>query len=70
MQQVPAVFADDIAEVEADPIIGRSPAMQEVYKAVGRVGRLTFSGILAWWMARTYHLSQIPGAIRKLRAVS
>jgi NADH dehydrogenase len=39
------------------------------YKAVGRLGRLTVSGFLAWWMARTYHLSQIPGAFRKLRAV-
>ena len=39
------------------------------YKAVGRVGRLTFSGFLAWWMARTYHLSQIPGLFRKVRAV-
>ena len=28
-----------------------------------------FSGFLAWWLARTYHLSQIPGAFRKLRAV-
>jgi NADH dehydrogenase len=39
------------------------------YKAVGRLGRFTFSGFLAWWMARTYHLIQIPGAFRKLRAV-
>jgi NADH dehydrogenase len=39
------------------------------YKAVGRLGRFTFSGFLAWWLARTYHLSQIPGAVRKLRAV-
>ena len=39
------------------------------YKAVGRVGRFTFSGFLAWWMARTYHLSQIPGPFRKVRAV-
>jgi NADH:ubiquinone reductase (H+-translocating) len=39
------------------------------YKAVGRLGGRTFSGFLAWWMARTYHLSQIPGAMRKLRAV-
>ena len=39
------------------------------YKAVGRVGGRTFSGFPAWWMARTYHLSQIPGAFRKLRAV-
>jgi NADH dehydrogenase len=39
------------------------------YKAVGRLGRFTFSGFIAWWMARSYHLSQIPGAFRKLRAV-
>jgi len=39
------------------------------YKAVGRVGGRTFSGFLAWWMARSYHLSQIPGLFRKIRAV-
>jgi NADH:ubiquinone reductase (H+-translocating) len=39
------------------------------YKAVGRLGRFTFSGFLAWWLARSYHLSQIPGLFRKLRAV-
>jgi NADH:ubiquinone reductase (H+-translocating) len=39
------------------------------YKAVGRLGRFTFSGFIAWWMARSYHLSQIPGLFRKLRAV-
>ena len=39
------------------------------YKAVGRIGGRTFSGFLAWWMARSYHLSQIPGLFRKVRAV-
>jgi NADH dehydrogenase len=39
------------------------------YKAVGRVGGRTFSGFIAWWMARSYHLSQIPGLFRKVRAV-
>jgi NADH dehydrogenase len=39
------------------------------YKGVGRIGPRTFSGFAAWWMARTYHLSQIPGIFRKLRAV-
>ena len=39
------------------------------YKAVGRIGGRTFSGFIAWWMARTYHLSQIPGMFRKIRAV-
>jgi NADH dehydrogenase len=39
------------------------------YKAVGRVGGLTFRGFPAWWMARSYHMSQIPGVARKARAV-
>jgi NADH dehydrogenase len=39
------------------------------YKAVGKLGPLKFSGFPAWWMARTYHVSQIPGGVRKLRAV-
>jgi NADH:quinone reductase (non-electrogenic) len=39
------------------------------YKAVGRIGQRTFRGFPAWWLARTYHMSQIPGAARKARAV-
>jgi len=39
------------------------------YKAVGRIGGRTFRGFPAWWLARTYHMSQIPGAARKVRAV-
>jgi NADH dehydrogenase len=39
------------------------------YKAVGKIGDRTFRGFPAWWMARTYHMSQIPGAARKARAV-
>jgi NADH dehydrogenase len=39
------------------------------YKAVGRIGGFTFRGFPAWWMARTYHMSQIPGVARKVRAV-
>jgi NADH:quinone reductase (non-electrogenic) len=39
------------------------------YKAVGRIGGRTFRGFLAWWLARTYHMSQIPGFDRKVRAV-
>lgn len=38
------------------------------YKAVGRIGGRTFRGFPAWWMARTYHMSQIPGMARKVRA--
>lgn len=38
------------------------------YKAVAMTGRIKLRGPLAWWMARTYHLSQIPGFSRKLRA--
>ncbi len=39
------------------------------YKAVGRLGGRTFRGFPAWWLARTYHMSQIPGVARKVRAV-
>ncbi|UJA20034.1 NAD(P)/FAD-dependent oxidoreductase [Thermoleophilia bacterium SCSIO 60948] len=40
------------------------------YKAVGKLGEQTFSGFPAWWMARSYHMSQIPGFSRKARAVA
>jgi len=39
------------------------------YKAVGRIGDKTFRGFPAWWLARSYHMSQIPGPARKARAV-
>jgi len=39
------------------------------YKAVGRIGNRTFRGFPAWWLARSYHMSQIPGVARKARAV-
>src|SRR6478735_7224806 len=39
------------------------------YKAVGKIGNRTFRGFPAWWLARTYHMSQIPGSARKFRAV-
>ena len=39
------------------------------YKAVGKIGDRTFRGFKAWWMARSYHMSQIPGLPRKIRAV-
>lgn len=39
------------------------------YKAVGLIGNRKFRGFPAWWMARTYHMSQIPGVARKVRAV-
>ncbi|MEA3036382.1 MAG: hypothetical protein QOH04_2154, partial [Sphingomonadales bacterium] len=34
-----------------------------------RIGDRTFRGFPAWWLARSYHMSQIPGASRKARAV-
>jgi nitrogen regulation protein NR(I) len=39
MQSVPAVLAGEDAAGYADRIVGRSQAMQDVYKAVGRVAR-------------------------------
>jgi NADH dehydrogenase len=40
------------------------------YKAVGQLGNRRFSGFGAWWLARSYHMSQIPGLSRKIRAVA
>ncbi len=40
------------------------------YKAVGQLGQRRFHGFPAWWMARTYHMSQVPGIARKIRAVA
>ena len=44
------------------------------YKAVAMFGKAmggrTMSGFPAWWATRTYHVSQIPGFARKLRAVA
>ena len=37
MSRVPARFADEGDDPNADHIVGQSPAMQEVYKAIGRV---------------------------------
>ena len=37
-------------------------------RSAGSASR-TFRGFPAWWLARTYHMSQIPGAARKARAV-
>src|SRR5439155_8716004 len=31
------------------------------YKAVAKLGDRTLTGFPAWWLARTYHMSQIPG---------
>ena len=39
------------------------------YKAVGSLRNFRIKGFIAWWMARTYHLTQIPGLFRKVRAV-
>jgi NADH dehydrogenase len=40
------------------------------YQAVAKIGSRTFRGFPAWWLARTYHMSQIPGGMRKVRAVA
>src|SRR5579871_2077852 len=41
LRHVPAVFEEDrAANGSVDPIVGRSPAMQQVYKAIGRVAPL------------------------------
>jgi NADH:ubiquinone reductase (H+-translocating) len=39
-------------------------------RGVAQVGRFTFTGFLAWWMGRSYHLLMTPGLARKARVVS
>jgi NADH dehydrogenase len=39
------------------------------YKAVAQVMGVTLRGFPAWWLARSYHVTQIPGIARKVRAV-
>jgi NADH:ubiquinone reductase (H+-translocating) len=40
------------------------------HKAVGELAGRRFRGFPAWWMARSYHVSQVPGIARKIRAVA
>ena len=77
VRQGPAVAHNIAAELGVDdrPRNVRATAAASAfvnlgrYKAVGKIGRLKFRGFVAWWMARTYHMSQIPGLARKIRAV-
>jgi NADH dehydrogenase len=75
VRQGPVAARNIAAELgigRAEPFVYRSNASFANlgrYKAVGRVGERTFRGFPAWWMARTYHMSQIPGRARKARAV-
>jgi NADH:quinone reductase (non-electrogenic) len=39
-------------------------------QGAAQVRRFTFTGMLAWWMGRSYHLLMMPGLGRKLRVVS
>jgi NADH dehydrogenase len=39
-------------------------------KGTAEVYGLTFTGFLAWWMGRSYHLLMMPGAARRSRVVS
>ena len=58
------------ATVDFAPSAERVGATIGRYKAVAKVGSRTFRGFPAWWLARTYHMSQIPGTMRKVRAVA
>ena len=40
------------------------------YKAVGQLAKRRFRGFPAWWLARTYHVSQVPGLARKVRTIA
>ncbi|HSF84480.1 MAG TPA: FAD-dependent oxidoreductase [Acidimicrobiia bacterium] len=40
------------------------------WQGTAQVKRFTFTGPLAWWMGRSYHLLMMPGLARKSRVVS
>ena len=40
------------------------------WQGTAQVRRFTFTGPLAWWMGRSYHLLMMPGVGRKLRVAS
>jgi NADH:ubiquinone reductase (H+-translocating) len=57
---------------DAEPFTYRSEASfvnLGRYKAVGRIGERKFRGFPAWFLARSYHMSQIPGYARKAHAI-
>ena len=45
-------------------------SIKEFKKGVAEVKGYTFTGFLAWWMGRSYHLLMIPGLARKARVVT
>jgi NADH dehydrogenase len=40
------------------------------WQGTAQVKRFTFTGPLAWWMGRSYHLMMMPGLARKARLIS
>ena len=40
------------------------------WQGTAQVRRFTFTGPLAWWMGRSYHLLMMPGVARKARVVA
>jgi NADH dehydrogenase len=40
------------------------------WQGTAQVKRFTFTGPLAWWMGRSYHLIMMPGTARRSRVVA
>jgi NADH dehydrogenase len=75
VRQGPVVARNIAAEVgigDPEPFTYKSEASfvnLGRYKAVGRIGDRKFRGFPAWFLARSYHMSQIPGYGRKAHAI-
>ncbi|HEY0278478.1 MAG TPA: NAD(P)/FAD-dependent oxidoreductase [Solirubrobacterales bacterium] len=75
VRQGPVVARNIAAEVgigDPEPFTYKSEASfvnLGRYKAVGRIGDRKFRGFPAWFLARSYHMSQIPGYGRKAHAL-
>ena len=50
--------------------IGIADALWPQYRVICELKGLRFSGFLAWWMGRSYHLLMMPGLARKVRVVA
>jgi NADH dehydrogenase len=66
---VAAVFGVGSARRFAHRTIGTAVTLGK-HRGTAQVRRLVFTGPLAWWMGRSYHLLMLPGLVRRLRVVT
>lgn len=66
---VAAEFGVGAAERFAHRSMGLAVTLGK-HRGTAQVKGMTFTGPLAWWLGRSYHLLMLPGTVRKLRVVT